>query len=105
MPRLLIANRGEIAIRIMRSAHALGFRTISVFSDADAEAWHRKVANESVYIGKSPPQESYLNIEAIIRAAKNSGADFVHPGYGFLSENRDFVARLEEVSLIFAWTF
>ena len=97
MKRLLIANRGEIAIRIMRTARAMNIETISVFSDSDSSSWHRKIADKSVYIGESPPKESYINIDKIIEAALKSGADFVHPGYGFLSENAEFIRKLEEV--------
>jgi 3-methylcrotonyl-CoA carboxylase alpha subunit len=90
MRTLLIANRGEIAVRIVRTARRMGLRTIAVFSDADAGALHVRVADEAHRIGPAPARESYLNAEAILAAARDSGADAVHPGYGFLSENADF---------------
>ena len=82
--KLLIANRGEIACRVIRSARALGYRTVAVFSDADASALHVQLADEAVRIGPAPVGESYLKVEAILGAARRSGADAVHPGYGFL---------------------
>ena len=88
--KILIANRGEIACRVTRTAKALGYRTVAVFSDADAVALHVREADEAVRIGPPPAQESYLNIEALLAAAKLAGADAVHPGYGFLSENAAF---------------
>ena len=97
MNKLLVANRGEIALRIMRTAKSMGISTVSIFSESDKDSWHRKVADESVYVGNSPPKESYLNMEKILEAAINTGADFVHPGYGFLSENAKFIELLEEV--------
>ena len=84
---LLIANRGEIACRITRTAQSLGLRTIAVFSEADARARHVQMADEAHLIGAAPARESYLNIRRIIDAAKASGAEAIHPGYGFLSEN------------------
>src|SRR5919112_4210557 len=87
---LLIANRGEIACRVMRTAARLGIRTVAVYSDADRNALHVRTADEAVHIGPSPARESYLVGERIISAAKHTGADAIHPGYGFLSENADF---------------
>jgi acetyl/propionyl-CoA carboxylase alpha subunit len=87
---LLVANRGEIACRIFRSARRLGWRTVAVFSDADARARHTREADEAVWIGPAPTRESYLNSERLLAAARASGADFIHPGYGFLSENAAF---------------
>ncbi|HEY9348220.1 MAG TPA: biotin carboxylase N-terminal domain-containing protein, partial [Inquilinus sp.] len=87
MKTLLIANRGEIACRIIRSAKALGLATVAVHSDADARALHVALADRAVHIGPSKPAESYLKIDAILDAARSSGADAVHPGYGFLAEN------------------
>jgi geranyl-CoA carboxylase alpha subunit len=99
--KILIANRGEIACRIARTARDLGLRTVAVFSDADADAPHVMAANEAVRIGPAPARESYLNIEAILSAAKHSGADAVHPGYGFLAENAEFAKACEDAGLIF----
>jgi 3-methylcrotonyl-CoA carboxylase alpha subunit len=98
---VLIANRGEIALRIMRTCSRLGIRTIAVYSDADARASHIKAADEAIRIGPPPAQASYLNIDAILAAAKQAGADAVHPGYGFLSENAAFIRRCEGAGLIF----
>src|SRR6478736_1305176 len=90
MKSLLIANRGEIACRIIRTARAMGIRTVAVYSDADARALHVRQADEAVHIGSSPAAESYLRGERIIEAAKATGAEAIHPGYGFLSENAEF---------------
>ena len=87
---LLIANRGEIACRIIRTARAMGIRTVAVYSDADANALHVRQADEAVHIGPSPAAESYLRGEKIIAAARATGAQAIHPGYGFLSENAEF---------------
>ena len=97
---LLIANRGEIACRIIRTARRLGIRTVAVYSDADAKALHVRMADESVHIGPSPAAESYLRGEKIIAAAKASGAEAIHPGYGFLSENADFAEAVIKAKLI-----
>jgi 3-methylcrotonyl-CoA carboxylase alpha subunit len=97
---LLIANRGEIACRIIRTARRLGVRTVAVYSDADAKAMHVREADEAVHIGPSPARESYLVGEKIIAAAKESGADAIHPGYGFLSENADFAQAVIDAGLI-----
>ncbi len=99
--KLLIANRGEIACRIMRTAHDRGVATVAVYSDADENALHVRMADEAVRIGGSEPSQSYLNIEAAIAAAKETGADAVHPGYGFLSERADFAKAYAEAGLIF----
>ena len=98
---LLIANRGEIAIRIMQSCKLMGIKTAAVFSDADANAPHVAAADISVHIGPSPVGESYLRIDAIIQAAKDTGADAIHPGYGFLSENADFAQACANNDIIF----
>ena len=97
---LLIANRGEIACRIIRTARALGIRTIAVYSDADANALHVRQADEAVHIGPSPARESYLVGEKIIAAAKASGAEAIHPGYGFLSENAAFAQSVIDAGLV-----
>jgi 3-methylcrotonyl-CoA carboxylase alpha subunit len=97
---LLIANRGEIACRIVRTARRLGIRTVAVFSDADRHAMHVREADEAVHIGPSPARESYLVGERIIAAAKASGAEAIHPGYGFLSENADFAEAVEAAGLV-----
>ncbi len=97
---LLIANRGEIACRIIRTARAMGVRTVAVYSDADAKALHVRQADEAVHIGASPARESYLVGEKIIAAAKATGAEAIHPGYGFLSENADFAQSVIDAGLI-----
>jgi 3-methylcrotonyl-CoA carboxylase alpha subunit len=97
---LLIANRGEIACRIIRTAREMGIRTIAVYSDADAKALHVRQADEAVHIGPSPAAESYLVGEKIIAAAKETGAEAIHPGYGFLSENADFAAAVQAAGII-----
>ena len=98
---VLIANRGEIACRIARTAKRLGLRTIAVYSAADANALHVRVCDEAHYIGEAEPQQSYLNIERLIGVAKKSGADCVHPGYGFLSENADFAEACGKNGIVF----
>jgi len=97
---LLIANRGEIACRVIRTARRLGIRTVAVYSDADAKALHVRMADEAVRIGPSPARESYLVGERIIEAAKATGAEAIHPGYGFLSENADFAQAVIDAGLI-----
>ena len=99
--KILIANRGEIACRVMRTAHRLGYRTVAVYSAADAGAPHVRQADEAVYIGAAPAADSYLNIEALLAAAKITGADAVHPGYGFLSERADFAQACADAGLVF----
>jgi geranyl-CoA carboxylase alpha subunit len=99
--KILIANRGEIACRIQRTAQALGYRTVAVFSDADANALHVQMADEAVNIGPAPVQQSYLNIPAIIDAARRTGADAIHPGYGFLSENAGFALACQHAGITF----
>jgi 3-methylcrotonyl-CoA carboxylase alpha subunit len=97
---LLIANRGEIACRIIRSARAMGIRTVAVYSDADANALHVRQADEAVHIGPSPARESYLVGDKIIAAARQTGAEAIHPGYGFLSENADFAQAVKDAGLV-----
>jgi 3-methylcrotonyl-CoA carboxylase alpha subunit len=99
--KILIANRGEIACRVMRTAKRMGIRTVAVYSDADRAALHVKLADESHRIGPPPAAESYLSIEAILAAAKESGAEAIHPGYGFLSENEDFAAACQRGGVVF----
>ena len=99
--KILIANRGEIACRVMRTARALGIRTVAVYSEADAAAPHVMQADEAVLIGPGPVGQSYLVAEKILDAAKQTGADAIHPGYGFLSENADFAAAVEKAGLTF----
>ena len=99
--KILVANRGEIALRVQRSAHALGYQTVAVYSTADAQARHVLEADFAVCIGEPLPRQSYLDIQAIIDAARRSGADAVHPGYGFLAENEDFAAACRDAGLVF----
>ncbi|QXT39196.1 acetyl-CoA carboxylase biotin carboxylase subunit [Gymnodinialimonas ceratoperidinii] len=99
--KILIANRGEIACRVIDTARAMGVRVVAVYSDADAGARHVQMADEAVHIGGAAPKESYLRGEAIIEAARATGAEAVHPGYGFLSENPDFVEAVEAAGLVF----
>ena len=99
--KILIANRGEIACRVIKTARKMGIATVAVYSDADRKALHVRLADEAVHIGPSPAVESYLVIEKIISAAKETGADAIHPGYGFLSENPDFVRACEKAQVTF----
>ena len=99
--KILIANRGEIAVRIMRTCKRLKIKTVAVYSDADLESLHVTYADEAYSIGPGPPSESYLNISKIVKAAKKSGAEAVHPGYGFLAENPDLARACEEDHLTF----
>ncbi len=99
--KLLVANRGEIALRVMRSAKELGIKTVAVYSEADRQSLHVRYADEAVLIGPPASSESYLRIEKIISAAKQTGADAIHPGYGFLSENEDFAKACAENKIIF----
>src|SRR5579871_4970404 len=98
---ILVANRGEISWRVMRTARAMGYRTVAVYSDADKGAPHVAFADEALRIGPPPVGESYLSIERILEAARRSGADAVHPGYGFLSENEAFASACEKAGLVF----
>jgi len=99
--KILVANRGEIAIRIMRTCRELDIETVAVYSEADRTSLHVRYAHEAYYIGKAPSADSYLNIDNIIKVAKECGADAIHPGYGFLSENADFASRCSKEGIIF----
>ena len=99
--KILIANRGEIACRVMKTAQKMGIKTVAVYSEADKEARHVQMADEAVCIGPAPSRESYLLMERIIQACKDTGAQAVHPGYGFLSENEQFAKRCEEEGIVF----
>ena len=98
---LLVANRGEIACRVIRTARRMGLATVAVHSEADAGAPHVRQADRSVCVGPAPATESYLNIGALLDAAAKTGAEAIHPGYGFLSENADFASACEEAGRIF----
>ncbi|ETD85451.1 acetyl-CoA carboxylase biotin carboxylase subunit [Rhodobacter capsulatus] len=99
--KILIANRGEIACRVIKSARKMGIKTVAVYSDADAQALHVKMADEAVHIGPPPANQSYIVIDKIMEAIRQTGAEAVHPGYGFLSERMDFAAALEQEGVIF----
>jgi propionyl-CoA carboxylase alpha chain len=99
--KILIANRGEIACRVIKSAQKMGIKTVAVYSDADRNALHVKMADEAIHIGASPAAQSYIVIDKIMAAIKASGAEAVHPGYGFLSENMNFAAALEAAGVVF----
>src|SRR3954449_4406722 len=99
--KILIANRGEIACRVIRTARRMGIKAVAVYSDADARAPHVKMADESVRLGPPPASESYLKAELIIDACKATGAEAVHPGYGFLSERTTFATALEDAGIAF----
>jgi acetyl-CoA carboxylase biotin carboxylase subunit len=99
--KVLVANRGEIALRVMRTCKALGIRTVAVYSDADADALHVLAADEARRIGPPPAAQSYLNMDRIIEVAKETGAEAIHPGYGFLSENPVFAERCREAGIVF----
>jgi 3-methylcrotonyl-CoA carboxylase alpha subunit len=99
--KILIANRGEIACRVIRTAKKLGIATVAVYSDTDAQAQHVKLADEAIYIGESPAAQSYLQIDRIIQAAKTTGAQAIHPGYGFLSENDQFAEACQANNITF----
>ncbi len=99
--KILIANRGEIACRIIATCRRLGIRAVAVYSDADAKSRHVRLADEAVRIGPPPARESYLAIERIVDAARRTGAQAIHPGYGFLSENADFAEACAQAGIVF----
>src|SRR5437763_2103095 len=99
--KILIANRGEIACRVIRTARRMGLKTVAVYSDADADALHVRAADEAVRIGPAPSSESYLRGDRIIEACRQTGAEAVHPGYGFLSEKAAFAEALEAAGIVF----
>ena len=101
MKKLLIANRGEIAVRIIRAASSLGIKTVAIYSDADAGSLHTRLADEKVSLGGSSAKDTYLNFEKILSAATITGADAIHPGYGFLAENANFAEAVCKMNLIF----
>jgi acetyl-CoA carboxylase biotin carboxylase subunit len=99
--KILIANRGEIALRVINTCRDMGVKTVAVYSDADKKAMHVLAADEAVYLGDSEPSQSYLNMDKIINAAKTTGAEAIHPGYGFLAENSEFVEKCDQQGVIF----
>src|SRR5579872_2196631 len=99
--KILIANRGEIACRVIRTCKRLGIATVAVYSDADRRAMHVQLADEAMHIGPAKASESYLNVDRILAAAKQTGAEAIHPGYGFLSENASFSRRCKQAGIVF----
>src|SRR5689334_21491758 len=99
--KILIANRGEIACRVIRTAKQLGIKTVAVYSEADRDATHVKLANEAYLLGPAPSKESYLCVDKIIAIAKTAAAEAIHPGYGFLVENAEFAAECQRNHIVF----
>src|SRR5882672_12002619 len=99
--KVLIANRGEIAVRIIRALRERGIRSVAVYSDADRASLAVRMADEAIHIGPAPSSESYLRIDRILDAARRHGAEAIHPGYGFLSENAEFAAACESAGIVF----
>ena len=97
--KVLVANRGEIALRVLRTLKEMNIKSVAIYSEADRNCLHVRMADEAVCIGPASSSQSYLNIDAIVTAAKITGADAVHPGYGFLSENADFAAAVEKAGM------
>ena len=99
--KILIANRGEIACRVIKTARKMGIKTVAIYSDADRQALHVQMADEAVHIGPPPANQSYIVIDKVMQAIKDTGAEAVHPGYGFLSENAKFAEALEDAGVAF----